>query len=195
MRITISGTPGSGKSTVAKWLARHLGYAYVNAGQIFRDAAAKRDMTLAEFAAHVRRHPSIDRALDAALLRNVRAHDDVIAEGRLAGWMTKRARIPALRVWITARESTRVRRLMERDGGTRTEVRRALRERTTGDRERYLRTYRVDLRDMRPYTVIIATDTLTVQQTASRILAELRATEHTRTNAPRRRRVHHRAHL
>ena len=49
MRITISGTPGSGKSTVAKLLAKKLGYKHYSVGDYRRDRAKKQNMTLNEY--------------------------------------------------------------------------------------------------------------------------------------------------
>jgi cytidylate kinase len=146
----------------------------VNAGQIFRETAAKRKMALAEFATYVAAHPAVDRALDAQLVARARAHRDIILEGRLAGWMTKRARIPALRIWVTARENVRVDRLMQRDGDTRAATLQKLRERTRGEAERYRRTYRVDLADRSPYDMLIATDAMTSRQLAATIIKKIR---------------------
>lgn len=173
MRITISGTPGSGKSTVAKMLAERLGYAYVNAGQIFREAAAKRRMTLAQFNAHVATHPELDRKLDDALIARAKRHPNLILEGRLAGWMTKRAGLPAFRVWVTARESTRIDRLMARDGGTHTEVIQKLKTRSVGERRRYRRQYDIDLDDLSFYDMVIKTDNVTPEQIVRQILAAI----------------------
>jgi len=125
----------------------------------------------------VNNHPELDRKFDATLVARARAHRDLILEGRLAGWMTKRAKIPALRVWITAREAVRVDRLMQRDGETRTETLRNLRERAAGERNRYRRTYGVDLADRSPYDMVIATDDMNSRQLAAVILTEIRARE------------------
>ena len=175
MRITISGTPGSGKSTVAKLLAKELGYPYLNFGQIFRAAARRRGMTLEAFAAYVNTHPELDRTFDAQLVARAKKHRHLILEGRLAGWMTKRAKIPALRIWITAREAVRVDRLMQRDGEPRNETLRKLRERARGEADRYRRTYRVDLADRSPYDMVIATDDMNSRQLAAVILKEIHA--------------------
>jgi len=49
MLITVSGPPGSGKSTNAAGLADRLGLDHVSGGDIFREMAAERDMTPVEF--------------------------------------------------------------------------------------------------------------------------------------------------
>ena len=47
--ITISGTPGSGKSTVAKILEKKLGIKYIYSGLIFRQLAEEHNMELEKF--------------------------------------------------------------------------------------------------------------------------------------------------
>ena len=51
MIITISGKPGSGKSTVAKRLAAELGLTHVSAGDFMRDMATERGITVLELSA------------------------------------------------------------------------------------------------------------------------------------------------
>ena len=48
MNITISGLPCSGKSSIANYLAEKYGFKKINAGQIFREEAEKRNLTLNE---------------------------------------------------------------------------------------------------------------------------------------------------
>ena len=49
MNITISGLPGSGKTTVAEILQGQLGMRYVSTGQIFREKAKTANMSLSNF--------------------------------------------------------------------------------------------------------------------------------------------------
>ncbi|NIO22939.1 MAG: AAA family ATPase, partial [Candidatus Aenigmarchaeota archaeon] len=49
MIITIAGQAGSGKSSVAEFLAKRLGFKRYSMGDLRRKAAYERGMTLAEF--------------------------------------------------------------------------------------------------------------------------------------------------
>ena len=51
MRITISGPPGSGKTTVCGKLSEALGLKAVVFGQVFRQLAAEKGLTLVELGA------------------------------------------------------------------------------------------------------------------------------------------------
>jgi predicted cytidylate kinase len=170
MRITISGTPGSGKSTMGAMLSKRLDWPYINGGSIFRELAAEHNMSLVEFRMYAETHPEIDTELDQRLIAAARAHDDAIIEGRLTGWMTEREGIPALRIWMTASEDTRVLRLVERDGGTQKDALEKHRERMAADVAQYRRVYGLDLDDLSPYDLIIETDDRTPENIAEEIL-------------------------
>ena len=51
MRITISGPPGSGKTTVCKLLAERLHCDCLISGTVFREMAKKQGLSLSEFGA------------------------------------------------------------------------------------------------------------------------------------------------
>ena len=61
MIITISGNPGSGKSTAAKSVAKLLGADRIYAGGILRTMAKEKEMNLQEFLAYIVNHPEIDK--------------------------------------------------------------------------------------------------------------------------------------
>ena len=65
--ITISGTPGSGKSTIAQLLHERLKLRYVYSGLIFREIAEKYKMTLEEFGKYCENNSDIDKELDDTL--------------------------------------------------------------------------------------------------------------------------------
>ncbi|PIN81309.1 cytidylate kinase, partial [Candidatus Woesearchaeota archaeon CG10_big_fil_rev_8_21_14_0_10_32_9] len=64
MKITISGNLGSGKSTVAKMLAKDLGYSHYSTGDFMRKMAEERGITLLELGKIAENDSSIDYELD-----------------------------------------------------------------------------------------------------------------------------------
>ncbi len=83
--ISLSGSPGSGKSTVAKKLATHLGYERISMGDIRRQMAAEKGMDLATFNSWSETHPEGDVEVDKLWQRlEAEGKEGVIAEGRMA---------------------------------------------------------------------------------------------------------------
>src|SRR5437667_457898 len=81
--ITISGLPGSGKTTVARLVAQELGLEHVYAGDLFRRQAEAAGLTLEEYARRAETDHSIDRRLDDAM-RARAPRGDAVPEGRPA---------------------------------------------------------------------------------------------------------------
>ena len=102
MRITISGPPGSGKTTACKSLAEKLGYESVVFGRIFREMAAEKNISLTEMGELAEKDPSIDEYIDSKILEIARSKDDIILESRLSAYMLKRNGIPAFSIYLYA---------------------------------------------------------------------------------------------
>lgn len=81
--ITISGKPGSGKSTIARALAAKLGYAHHSAGDLFREIARRRGLTPLELNERIHSDPSIDREIDAATRKLGRTKKNFVLDARL----------------------------------------------------------------------------------------------------------------
>src|SRR5689334_18858943 len=102
MLVTISGYAGSGKSTIAKLLAKRLRMSTIDVGAIFRKMAKKRGMSVSEFGRLAEQHPDIDRNFDDEILRVAKQRKNLILQGRLTGVLTHRRGIPAYRIWLDA---------------------------------------------------------------------------------------------
>ena len=172
VRITVSGLPGSGTSTLVRGICEALGWSALNGGDVFREEAASRGLAVADFSQLCKSDPAVDRELDSRL---VEAMEDVngpeIVESRLAGWWAYRNHIDCLRIWVEVELDERLDRVTMREGD---DVRRReeslLRE--DADRQRYTELYGIDILSMEPYDLVIdgtepsATDVLQVVLTA-----------------------------
>ena len=152
--ITISGTPGSGKSTVGRLLSEKIGLKYVYSGDIFRKIAKKYNMSLEEFGSYCEMHKEVDKELDDYQLEILR-NGNVIVEGRIAGWIAYRNNIPALKVILDADIETRARRIVNRESGDVERRKQEMLNRGKSEALRYKNYYNIDLKDTSIYDLVI----------------------------------------
>ena len=80
--ITISGKPGSGKSSTADKVAELLSYTRYSSGDIVRNLLAREHITLAEYNARAAVEHNYDEKIDQ-MLRDLRNKNDVVIDSRL----------------------------------------------------------------------------------------------------------------
>ncbi len=157
MLVTISGVPGSGKTTVARLLAKRLGLPHVYAGDLYRREAKERGLTLEEFNRLCEGDHSIDRKLDDDMAARAR-EGNCILEGRLAGYLAAKDGLDALKVWLTASDEVRARRVAQRESGDWRELEKENRVRHASDVRRYKEIYGFDLGDTAVYDLVLSSD-------------------------------------
>ena len=169
MKITISGPPGSGTTTVAKLLAEKLGFKLISAGEIFRKLAAERGMTLEEFSKYAESNPDIDFYIDKLQKEMAEKEDNVVVEGRLSGWMVK----DAFKVWIYASPEIRYRRIANREGKDIARVKNETKRREELEKRRYKKFYSIDLDDVSIYHLAINSEHFKPEEIVEIILKAL----------------------
>jgi cytidylate kinase len=155
MLITVSGPPGSGKSTTASKLAEALGLEHVSGGDIFRELADERGYTPLEFNKLAEENDQIDRDLDRRLQSVARDRDDVVLESRLAGWLA--GDHADFRVWLDAPLDVRAERVAEREDKSVSEAREESAARQSSEADRYEEYYGIDVTDLTIYDLSINT--------------------------------------
>jgi cytidylate kinase len=171
--VTISGLPGSGKTTVARLVAQALGLEHVYAGDIFRRQAEAAGLSLEEFARRAECDHSIDRALDDQMRQRAEAGNAVL-EGRLAAFVAQEAGAQALRVFLDASEAVRAARIAGREGGDATARLREIQAREASDARRYREIYGVDYHDRGRYDLVLDTGTRSPEEVARLIVERAR---------------------
>jgi predicted cytidylate kinase len=170
--ITISGTPGSGKSTVAKLLEKKLGIRYVYSGMIFRDLAEEHNMTLEEFGKYCEQNSEIDKKLDERQLEILKK-GDVIMEGRLAGWLAHLNDISAFKIAIDTDLQTRARRVVKREKGSVEKRKTEILERQRSETARYQNYYNIDVKDKSIYDLVIDSKDKTPEEIVDIIIKKI----------------------
>jgi cytidylate kinase len=173
MLITISGVPGSGKTTVAKLLAARLGLPHVYAGDLYRQEAKRRGLTLEQFNALCEQDHSIDRQLDADMAARAR-EGNVVLEGRLAGFLAADNKLDALKVWLGASDEVRAQRVAQREGADWRAVLEENRARHGSDSKRYKTIYGYDMADTGVYDVVLSTDARTPEALVDELVERAR---------------------
>lgn len=151
MLLTISGLPGSGTTTVGRLLAEHYGVDMISAGEVFRRLAEERGLTLSEFGALAESDPSIDLDIDKRQKEIANSSDNIILEGRLAGYVAD----TALKVWIKAPLDVRVKRIAGREDSSFDEMLEGTIRREVSEAVRYKEIYGIDIGDLLIYDIII----------------------------------------
>ena len=170
--ITISGLPGTGKTTVAKLLEKHLELRYVYSGEIFRQSAQKYKMSLEEFGKYCETHREIDEELDRYQL-SILQEGNVIVEGRLSGWLAFQNHIPAVKVLLIADIDVRASRIVKREQGDMKRRKKEILKREKSEATRYKKYYGINVRDTSIYDIIIDTGDKTPEEIRDIILKNL----------------------
>lgn len=164
VQITISGLPGSGTSTLVGRLCKSRSMTALNGGDVFRDEASKRGLSVASFSELCKTEPAVDHALDERLIESMKdSNGPDIVESRLAGWWAYREQINCHRIWIEVDIEERLRRVAMREGDDIRQLEESI-IREEADRQRYTRLYGIDILSMEPYTTVIDSTNLTADQ-------------------------------
>ncbi len=151
MIITISGPPGSGKSTLSKILSVKLGMELISMGDVFRKCAEDRCMCLEEFGLLAKSDGNIDREIDEMQKKIAKEKDNIILEGRLSGFLVD----ANLKVWLKAPLEIRAQRIARRECKSVEKAMAETKEREQCERERYLNYYDIDINDLSVYDIVI----------------------------------------
>ena len=165
LRLTVSGPPGSGTSTLVGKLCEDRGWSSVNGGDIFRKEASNRGLNVVEFSALCKQDLEVDRSLDT-IVRSAMSDPEgpEVVESRLCGWWAQELGLQCPRVWVSVSDEERARRIQNREGGDYRTCLELSKKRQSDDMDRYRELYGIDLDDMSPYTLVVDADELDAEE-------------------------------
>lgn len=161
--ITLSGKPGSGKSSTAREVAKLLNYKHISAGKMVRQIAKENGITLKELNERAANDTSIDKKIDHYLKR-LASQSNIVVDSRLGfHWIPN-----SFKVYLELDSDIAIARIfrdLERDDGRSGEKAESIddiwdqiKERTTNERARFKRLYQTDPFDGKNYDLIIHTE-------------------------------------
>ena len=172
MIITINGKPGSGKTTVAKKLAKKLGYKHFYMGGMRRRMAKEMGMTLEEFNKIGENKFFTDEKVDKFQKRLGKAKDNMVIEGRTSFFFIPHSvkifldcsnKTGAERIWRALKKQPRARN--EARGLTSyNDVLESTKNRIKSDIYRYKKYYKLDVFNKKHYDLWLTTDKLSKKE-------------------------------
>jgi CMP/dCMP kinase len=190
MIITISGTPGSGKSTITKLLLGKLNAERIYVGGIRRELAREKGMTLKELNNYAVDHPETDVDVDKKAAENARELEKegkmVIVEGRvqfhflpesLKVFVKVDPQEGAKRIWKELQDKSAQELRNEGDFFSLEEMRIRVDERVVEDTARYIKYYGINDKDESHYDFILDTTNITAIQAADKVLNFIKKNE------------------
>lgn len=162
--ITLSGKPGSGKSSTADRVAELLGYTRYSAGDFVRKSLQAQHLSLAEFNQKAMAEPALDEKIDAHL-RELRSQKDIVVDSRLGfHWIPESFKvyldldIDVATVRIFKDRLQNKSRSMEYEiSSNLSEVQKQVRARINTERRRFKHLYGVDPYDTSRFDLVINT--------------------------------------
>jgi len=169
--ITISGPHGTGKSTYARALAKALGLRHVCAGELFRELAHEKTMTLEAFSKYAANNPEVDKLIDERT-REEATTGDVVIDAQLGAWILKND--ADVKLLLVASDEIRFQRIAGRDHVSFETAKRETLAREQIQRDRYKKYYGIDVTDHTIYDLKIDTGLQSIDKTKTMIIEAVR---------------------
>jgi predicted cytidylate kinase len=170
MIITISGVAGSGKSTVAKELAVRLGFKHFSMGDIQREIAKDKGLTIVELGELEKKDRSIDMEIDDRQARLGQEKDNFVIDS----WLASKFIPHAFKVFLDCDLDVRAKRICkkrEAEGYNDVNLaKKAIVQRERTNRERWIEYYGYDFLDMQNYDVVLDTTRMTPKTCVNKII-------------------------
>lgn len=178
MIISFNGDEGSGKSTVAKLVAEELSYPRYYMGQIFRDMAKEREMSLPEFRKACDNDSSLDKKIDNFVISLAKEKDKFVIESRTAWHFIPKSLKIFLKVDSTVAAGRIFKALSQENNRSNEDValdseeniQKSILKRRSEDSHRYFDIYGIDQDDEKNYDLVLDTTNLSIEEVFEKVM-------------------------
>jgi predicted cytidylate kinase len=178
MIITIGGNVGAGKTTLANNLANALHYEQLYVGDILREMAAEKQLSIEQFYAQLKEDPAVEQSVDQRQATMMREKDNLIVQGRVAWYFAKSSPFKVFNILLVVSPvigATRAGEKTENIGKTTDELAITTAGREKIERERYAMLYGIKNHlDPAHYDYLLDTTSLTEQEVLDKVLAAVK---------------------
>jgi CMP/dCMP kinase len=178
--ITVAGSPGSGKSSTAKALAAALGFRHFSSGDLFRQLAAERGLSIEAMNLSAELQRDIDLKVDNLLQDMYRTEDQLVIDSRMAWrWMPGSFKVFLVLDPDTAAErvfnNLRAEGRQSEDATSVEDARRSIDRRFASEQRRYQALYGVNPTDPLNFDLVVNTRQNGLKTVTAMVLAAYRA--------------------
>ncbi|MBW2993722.1 cytidylate kinase family protein [Candidatus Woesearchaeota archaeon] len=172
MIITISGKPGSGKTTAAKSVAKKLGYRHFSMGDLRGRIAKKHKMTIDELNELGRKEFWTDKEADKELIKIGKKEDNYVIDT----WIGFHFIPNSVKIFLEVDLKAGAKRIFkdqrkdEEKHSNVKEVENMLRKRIRNSRARYRKWYNIDFLDKSNYDLVIDTSKMKKKEVVDEIM-------------------------
>lgn len=178
-KIAITGDPGSGKTTFARSVARIMHCELVTTGNIFRELAAKKGISITDLNRLAEKQKEIDYEVDNYLKSLNDDPSRYVLDSRMAWYFVK----DAFKVRLYVDPAVAVRRILldkaelREKYGSYEEAQKDIEARKQSEIKRYHDLYKVDISDNANFDLVIDTSNKTIEETTQEFLKHWKALE------------------
>jgi len=171
MIVVIGGRAGSGKSTIAKLVAKQLSLKHYSMGDLQREIAKEKGISLVELGKLEEKDAAIDKELDNKQKELGEKEDNFVIDGRLSAFFIPKA----IKIFLDGDEKTRAERILKDTRETEEskdikETIKSINQREDSENKRYKEYYDIDCYDKTKYDTVIDTTNLTIEQVTEKVL-------------------------
>lgn len=179
--IIICGMPASGKTTLARAVAKRLGLRHFDGGDALKEIAKRNGFRPTKegwwdtnegikFLAERNANPSFDKEADA-LMKKMIARGNVVVTSWTMPWLSK----TGFKVWLDTSKAERTKRMARRDGMTLANARAYISVRDRENKRLYKKMYKIKLGiDLKPFDLVIDTAGLSPEEMAVIVIKAVR---------------------